>query len=442
MEFRDIRQEATKQTSMSILVSPPRALYFFLLTALWLGRACAAEDPANWPHWRGPTDTGSTTRGTYAVKWNATNVLWKTTLPGKGCSTPVVWDKRIFLTAPVQGEDAALAFDWDGKALWQTTFGAEKPGKRQNSSGCNPSPVTDGRAVFVYFKSGTLAALDFAGKVQWQTNLVAAFGPESLFWDQGTSPVLTRESVVIARMHHGDSWLAAFEKTTGRLRWKAPRNYETAVEGDNSYTTPVVIEDQAKESIISWGGEHVTAHAAADGQLLWSCGDFNPQGTGYWPTVASPVVANGVVIVACGRADRGQPRLHGIKLGGTGDVTTTNRVWQREDVGTFVPTPVACAGSVYLLRDHGEIECLEPLTGKTLWEGALPKAKASYYASPLIANGKLYAAREDGVVFVAQVEGKFELLAENSMGEQIIASPVPVANRLLIRGDHHLFCIE
>jgi len=380
--------------------------------------------------------------GAYPVKWDETNVLWKTPLPGKGCSTPVVWSHRIFLTAPVQGRDAALAFDWDGKALWQTTFGAQEKGKRGNSSGCNSSPTTDGRSVFVCFKSGTLAALDFGGKVQWQTNLVAAFGPESLFWDRGTSPVLTREAVVVARMHHGDSWLAAFDKATGRLRWKAPRNYQTATEGDNSYTTPVVVENQAKEIILTWGGEHLTAHAAADGQLLWSCGGFNPQGMSYWPTVASPVVEGGIVMVAYGRADRGQPRLYGIKLGGSGDVTATHHVWKREDAGTFVPTPALYAGRAYLVGDRGEVECLDPLTGKTVWRAALPKARASFYSSPVIAGGKLYAAREDGVVFVAEVEGKFDVLAQNHMGEQIIASPVPLANRLLIRGEHHLFCIE
>jgi outer membrane protein assembly factor BamB len=161
----------------------------------------------------------------------------------------------------------------------------------------------------------------------------------------------------------------------------------------------------------------------------------------YWPTVASPVVAGDIVVVAAGRSDKGQPRLHGIKLGGKGDVTATHRVWKREDTGTFVPTPAEYKGRIYLLRDRGEIECLDPATGQTLWHDAFPKASANYYASPVIAVGKLYAAREDGVVFVAQVEGKFQLLAENKMGERVIASPVPVSNRILIRGEQHLFCV-
>jgi outer membrane protein assembly factor BamB len=426
---------------MNLSTPSPKILGLFLLSALCLPPAFGADDGANWPHWRGAGANGSSPRGTYPVNWDATNLLWKAPLPGKGCSTPIVWAKRIFLTAPVEGQDAALAFDWEGKTLWQRTLGTEKTGKRGNSSGCNPSPATDGQSIFVYFKSGTLAGLNLEGTVRWQTNLVAGFGAESLFWDQGTSPVLTQDSVVIARLHHGESWLAAFDKANGQLRWKVPRNYQTALEGDNSYTTPLVIGPAAKETILVWGGEHLTAHAAADGQLLWSCGDFNPKAMEYWPTVASPVVANDIVVVPFGRADRGQPRLHGIKLGGTGDVTASHRVWKSEEAGTFVPTPVVYEGRVYLVGDHGEVECVDPATGRTLWRDALPKASASYYASPVIAAGRLYAAREDGVIFVARVEGKFEILAENHMGEQVIASPVPVADRLFIRGDHHLFCI-
>lgn len=402
--------------------------------------AVAAEGQSSWPHWRGPQDNGSATAGTYPVKWDATSVLWKAPLPGKGCSTPIVWARQIVLTAPINGLDAALAFDWAGKPLWQRTFGPEEAGKHRNGSGSNPSPATDGRGIFVYFKSGTLAALEMGGQVRWQTNLVTGFGPVKLYWDQGTSPVLTERAVIIARMHHGDSWVAAFDKASGKLCWKVPRNYETPVEGDESYTSPIVLQHQDKEAVLVWGAEHVTAHDAADGRLLWSCGDFNPRAMGHWPTVASPVRAGEIVVVAGGRADRGQPRLFGIRLGGKGDVTPTHRVWKREDVGTFVPTPAEDKGRVYVLRDQGEVECLDPATGQTVWQGAFPKASAKYYASPVIAAGKLYAVREDGVMFVAQVECGFKVLAENRMEERIFASPVPVSNRLLIRGEEHLFC--
>jgi outer membrane protein assembly factor BamB len=401
----------------------------------------AMAEPASWPNWRGPGQNGSAEQGSYPVKWDATNMLWNVPLPGKGCSTPIVWDQRIFVTAPTNGLDAVLAFDWAGKPLWQTTLGPEQVGRHRNGSGSNPSPVTDGKSVFVYFKSGMLAALGLDGAVQWQTNLVAGFGPDTLYWDQGTSPVLTKDYVVVARMNEGGSWLAAFDKASGQMRWKVPRNYETPAEDDHAYTTPLVIEHQGKETILVWGAEHMTAYEASSGKLVWYCGGFNPQKVANWPAVASPVVAENVVIVASGRADRGQPRLYGVRLGGAGDVTATNRLWERDNTGTFVPTPAAYKGRIYLLRDRGEVECLDPATGKTLWSDAFPKASANYYASPLVANGLLYAIREDGVVFVARVDGNFKLVAENQMGERIIASPVALSNRLLIRGERHLFCI-
>ena len=170
----------------------------FLLVVLILAGGVVRAD--NWPHWRGPHDNGSTeTVGAFPTHWSTNNVLWQATLPGRGCSTPIVWEQCIVLTAPVDGKDAVLAFAWDGKPLWQTTLDNERPGKHRNGSGCNPSPVTDGESIFVYFKTRTLAALDWTGKIRWQTNLEPLFGKDTLFWDVGTSPVLTmRHSAMIS----------------------------------------------------------------------------------------------------------------------------------------------------------------------------------------------------------------------------------------------------
>jgi outer membrane protein assembly factor BamB len=147
-----------------------------------------------------------------------------------------------------------------------------------------------------------------------------------------------------------------------------------------------------------------------------------------------------VAVVACGRADRGQPRLFGIKIGGSGDVTATHHLWKREDTGTFVPTPAEYHGRVYLLRDRGEVECLNPSTGQTIWKDTLPKSSHNYYSSPVIAGNKFYAVREDGVVFSAEIKQGLTILSENKLGEPVIASIVPISHRLLIRGERHLFC--
>ncbi|HZR20940.1 MAG TPA: PQQ-binding-like beta-propeller repeat protein [Verrucomicrobiae bacterium] len=426
---------------MQIKPSGPSKVLLLRLIILCCSLATAVAQPQpNWPAWRGPHDNGSAEPGTYPSDLNAGNALWKADLPGKGCSTPIIWNKEIFLTAPTNNLDAAFAFDWNGKPRWVTAFGAQSPGAHRNGSGSNPSAVTDGKGLFVRFKSGTLAGLDLDGNVRWQTNLISAFGPENLYWDQGTSPVLTGTDVIVARMHGGDSWLAAFDKLTGGLHWKVARNFETPVEGDHAYDTPLLIQEHGRQSVLVWGAQHLTSHDIATGKMLWSCDDFNPQAVPNWPAVASPVVCGDIAIVACGRADRGQPRLYGIKLGGAGDVTVTHRAWKREDTGTFVPTPAVADGELYILRDRGELECLDPASGETRWKDAFPKSSHNFYASPLIAGDKLYAAREDGVVFVASIQPKFELLSENKLGEQLIASPVAVANRLFLRGEHHLFC--
>lgn len=418
-----------------------RTTWLAALLLCGIGHMMAAEPAANWPHWRGPQDNGAVEGGHYPVRWDADAALWSAALPGKGCSTPIVWNRRIFLTAPDEGRDALLAFDWAGKLQWSTEFGKEKPGKHRNGSGANASPVTDGDAVFIYFKSGTLAAVEFDGAIRWQTNLVERFGPDTLFWDHGTSPVLTESDVVMARMHAGESWLAAFDKQTGKLQWKTPRNYKTPVEGDQCYTSPLVIQYHGAEAVLVWGAEHLTIHDAQNGKLLWTCSGFNPQSHGLWPAIASPVISGDVVVVAHGRNDKGDPRLYGVRLAGEGDVTKTNRLWDRDDLGTFVPTPIAYGGKVYLVGDHGLVTCIDPETGKTVWSDTFGKNRAKFYASPLIADGKLYAPREDGVVFVAGVQDGFKLLAENDMDESIIASPVPTSNRLLIRGIDHLFCV-
>jgi outer membrane protein assembly factor BamB len=372
-----------------------------------------------------------TLSGAYPVRFDSsTNVLWKIPLEEKGCSTPIVWDGRIYLTTPIEKQDALVALDTAGKSVWQIKFGSEREGKNANGSGCNSSPSTDGKTIFAYFKSGTLAAVDMDGTLRWKTNLQERYGKDTLYWDIGTSPVLTENDVVVAVMHHGSSYLAAFDKLTGNLHWKIARDYSTPVEGDHSYATPQVVSLKGREALLVWGAMHLTAHDAADGKMLWECGDFNPDNKLNWVAVASAVVLGDRVVIPYGRGER----LHGIDLEG-------KRVWLRKDTGSFVPTPAAYKGKVYLLHDRGEIECIDPKDGKTLFTRKLPRTSSNYYSSPTLADDKIYAAREDGTIFVVSVDDPYEILSQNEMGERVIASPVPVDGRLLVRGEKHLFCI-
>lgn len=419
---------------------PTKLLAFVLLAISFL--AFAPENSrADWPNWRGPHGNGTADSDSLPAELGESNLRWTADLPGKGCSTPIIHNQVIYLTAPNKGNDAILAYDWEGDLLWTTVFGAENAGKHRNGSGSNASPVSDGEAVFVYFKSGTLAAVERDGTVRWQTNLIERFGKDTLYWDHGTSPVLTAKHVVMARMHHGESWIAAFDKSSGDIAWKVARDYDVPRECDHGYTTPQVIQHDGKESLLVWGGEHVTIHDAADGKLVWSCGNFNPEGSELWPAIVTPVLVGDTALICYGRNDRGIPRTFGIRLTGNGDVTETNHVWQRDDIGAFVPTPAAYGDHIYVVRDKGEVDCIQPATGNTIWTDAFPKNRNKFYSSPLIADGKLYAPREDGVVFVASIaDGQFKVLSQNDMEEPVIGSPITVADRLFVRGEKHLFC--
>jgi len=410
-------------------------IYFLIITPQ------LTEADTNWPRWRGPDNNGNMTTGNFPVKWEPEEALWKTEVPGKGFSTPIVWDKKIFLTTGLNGSDTVIAFDWSGKQIWQKQLGSEVPGQHQNGSGSNPSATTDGSAVFVFFKSGNFAALELDGTIRWKTNLFERYGEDDRFWDFGTSPVLTKKDVVIAEMHDGESWLAAFDKVTGEVSWKVPRNYKTPEEGSQGYSTPIVFTHEGNEALLVWGGQHLTAHNTVDCKIIWSCGNFNPESERYWPAIASPVISGTVAVVPCGRADRGQPRLHGIKLGGSGDSTETHRLWKRDDTGSFIPTPGEHKGRVYVIQDRGQIDCINPLTGESFWSGVFPEGRGNFYSSPLIAGDHLYAAREDGAIFVIKLEDKFEIVSQIDMGERIIASPIAIHDCLLIRTLNHLFCI-
>ncbi|TWU34589.1 outer membrane biogenesis protein BamB [Novipirellula aureliae] len=416
-----------------------------LLLSLTTGNVSAQEREqanADWHSWRGSQSSGSLEGGDFPTELNPEqNLAWKFELPGKGCSTPIVVGDSIYITAPADGQDALVCLDRNGQQQWLTKFSEQEQGKHRNGSGSNASPVSDGDAVFSYFKSGTLVAVEKDGSIRWQDNLVERFGKVELYWDHGTSPILTDKYVVMVRMHAGDSWVAAFDKLSGDLVWKVDRNYETPREGDQGYATPVLIEFQGKPAVLVYGAEHLTIHDVADGKMLWQCGGFNPDKTDLWPTIAMPVVVDDVAVVAAGRNDRREPLLYGVKLDGSGDVSETNVIWNRDDIGTFVPSPAVWEGHVYLVRDRGEVECFNPADGTSVWRETLPKHRSNYYASPLIAGGLLYCAREDGTVFVIDIrDRKFNVLAEAELEESVIGSAVPLGKQVLVRGENHLFC--
>lgn len=423
----------------------------FLLTATLALCFTSARAADNWPQWRGPRADGVAAAGEYPTKFSAEeNVAWKIELPGLGASTPAVWDDRIFVTCGIADadqsdagrSDAVVCYDLDGHEQWRKTFGAERVAKHRLASGSNPSPITDGSHLVVYYKSGTVACLDLKGKVLWRHNLQERYGADTLWWDLGTSPVLAAGNVVIAVMQNENSFLVAFDLTTGDVAWKTDRNYETSKESDNSYTTPYVAKvgahKETHEEIVTWGADHLTGHDARSGKLLWECGGFNPDNEGMWRVIASAAVDNEIAIVPYGRGNF----LAAIRLGGKGDITASHRLWEKNGLGADVPTPAITEDQVFVLTDRGEVVCLDKSTGDEIWQGKFPRGRDKYYASPIVAGDLLYCARADGIVMVAKIDGDFTPLAENDMGETLIATPIPIRNQLLLRGEKHLFLIR
>lgn len=405
--------------------------------AFILSSAAVAD---NWPQWRGPDGTSFAKAGEYPAKFsNTENVLWKVKLPGKGSSTPAVWEDKIFVTSGNAGQDGIEAYDWEGKLLWSKTLGEERPGKHKNGSGSNPSPITDGKNIFVYYKSGTVASLTLDGKLNWKINLQEKYGEDTLWWDLGSSPAFSGGNIVIPVMQEGDSYLIALKQSDGSVAWKVDRTFKVQKETGQSYTTPFVTKIDGKEAIVIWGADRLTAHDPEDGKTIWTCEGFNPEDKAMWRVIASPAYTDGIAVIPFGRTKF----TAGVKLGGSGNVTKTARLWERNDMGADCPTPVARDGKAYVLSDRGQINCIDVKTGKDIWKGAIPRSSAKYYSSPILAGNILYCAREDGVVAAVKVGDKgMEVLSQNDMGERVAAAPVPINNKLLIRGVEHLFCLK
>lgn len=415
---------------------------FTLLGVLLVTGVSLAGD---WPNWRGPNGNGTADGTGYPTEWSAEkNIIWKYELHGRGASTPSVMGDSIFLTTTIDGQNVVIGLGTDGKERWSKNLGAAvegKPGK--DGTGANPSTVTDGTYVFAYFKSGDLGCFTVAGELQWQKNLQAEYGEDTLWWDLGTSPVLTRDAVVVACMQTGPSYVVAFSKADGSVIWKHDRNLDAPEEAAQSYATPTVVEEAGQQQIIVLGADHVTAHDAATGKEIWRVGGLNPTGHKYFRSIASAAVSDGFVIAPYARGES----LTAIRMGGSGDVTSSHVEWFNQTTSGDVPTPAISNGRIFICRDGGDargtIDCLDLLTGKSIWSGQLPRNRNTYRSSPTVADGKLYVARQDGTVFVLDATGnEFKILAQNTIAdEHTVATPVGVDGRIILRTDGHVYMI-
>ena len=390
-----------------------------------------------WPSWRGPNGNGTAGVGIYPTSWSEQkNIAWKVPLPGRGASTPIVLGDNVYVTLGKEGLNTLMCVSKEGKSLWDKQYGKERPGKNAKASGSNSSPVTDGKNVYVYFKSGDLACVSPVGEIIWSVNIQETYGPDSLWWDLGTSPVLTEKSIVIAVMQTGPSFLVSFDKSTGKELWKADRWLDVNQEANQAYTTPTVARLTQSDALVTVGADHVTAHAVSDGKLLWKLGGFNPDNNGFFRSIASPLFVDGLAICPYARGNTVTALRTEV------NVPDDKRIVWATKFGSDVPTPTIGNGRLYLLGDKGMVYCLKPDSGETLWAHQLPKSNKQYSSSPVIANGHVYCTREDGTTFVLADEAEARVVSENRLDGNIVATPAFANDRIYIRSFDSLYCVR
>jgi len=410
-----------------------------LATLLAACAFAATTGAANWPQWRGPALDGTTDERGVPTSWDTrTNVTWKLALPSWSGATPIVWGDHVFLSVADGSALALWAVNRDtGAVVWKRPLGVgNRRERKQNMS--SPSPVTDGRRVWVMTGTGRLAAFDYSGRELWSRDIQADYGAFGLQWGYASSPLL-HEGVLYVQVLHGmltddPSYVLKIDGTTGRTAWRVERPTNARRESPDAYTTPALVRIGTRREIVVTGGDVVTGHDPATGRELWRAGGLNPRDNGSYRIVASPVVVGDLIVAPT----RERPML-AIRHGGRGDVTRTHRVWSTDN-GPDVPTPVSDGTRVYVVRDNGVVWCLDARTGEPVY-GPRRLASGTYSSSPVLAGGRIYVTSEDGVTSVFEAGPAFRVLAENDLGEYTLSSPAISDGQIFLRTADHLWVI-
>ncbi|MEP2307113.1 PQQ-binding-like beta-propeller repeat protein, partial [Rhodopirellula bahusiensis] len=377
-------------------------------------------------------------------------------VPGSGASTPVVVGNRAFLTSGIDGKNHLLGVDIDSlEFVFQTPLGEDRGNKHRKGSGSNPAPVTDGKHVISYFRSGDLACCDLEGKPVWHINLQEQFGEDTLWWDLGSSPMIVDNLVVVAVMQTGPSYIVAYDIESGEMAWKDDRMVPAPEEAAQSYSTPLATEIDGEAVVAVLGADHLTLTDAKTGKRLGTLGGFNPDQEKYFRSIASPVITGNVIVCPYSRGGTltGVDMKQLIEAGDDENAAKNAILWMRDDIGSDVPTPAARDGIVYLISDgkkdaarpKGTLSALAAETGEVLWDTKLERTRASYSSSPLIVGDRLYVTDEAGTTSVVQGIGgdsEPELIQTNEVDDDeqfTVASPVPFADGLLLRTKSHLY---
>lgn len=449
-------------------VTPHRANRLALSLAILLSvPLAAAAQSANWPAFRGAQASGVADGFPTATQWDATkseNILWKAEIPGLALSSPVIWGNRVFVTTAISSDPNAkfrhglyggvapspdvTKHTWKvyaldkrtGKVVWDRVAheGAPKSKRHPKSSQATPTPATDGKYLVAFFGSEGLYTYDLVGKLLWKKDLgvlsAGWFYDPDYEWGLGASPVIYKNLVIVQCDIQKNSFVAAFDLKTGKEIWRTQRDEIS------SWPTPTIYTGPPRDELITHATKFIRAYDPSTGKELWRLGPNSEI------TTPTPIIAHGLIIVTNGYS--GIQPIYAIKPGGSGDLTLQGDAessefiaWSKKRGGPYTPTPVIYGDYMYVCNNRGVLTVYEVKTGKQIYQQRIGERGGAYSASPIAADGKIYFPSEDGEIFVVKAGPKYELLATNSMGEVLMASPAASEGILFVRGLKHLFAI-
>ena len=396
---------------------------------------CPQTLSADWPQFRGPSGQGYSDAQGLPIEFGETqHVSWKTAIPGTGWSSPVVGGRQIWMTTAESDGHSLRAICVDlvsGQIIHNVeVFAIKQPDAiNAKNSYASPTPVIDGNRVYVHFGTFGTAAIDTqTGDVLWHNQDLKIEHKEG----PGSSPVLWRDLLILTCDGLDAQFVVALEKESGRVRWKTARTgaHNPNLDFRKTYGTPLVIQVDGHDELISTGADRLYAYDPASGQELWWA---NYSG---FSNVPRPLYANGLLFICTGFT---RPQLWAVLPGGKGDVTGSHVVWQFKREVPKNASPVIVGDELYMVSDRGILACLEAATGVEVWTQRLG---GNYSASPVYADGRIYLSSEEGQVFVLAPGREFKLLATNRLDGRLMASPAVVDNAMLFRTDTHLYRIE
>jgi len=464
------------------------ALILFTIVLSSAAASAAESTGGDWANWRGPNYDGTSQNATPPVKWSEEeNILWKVPVEGQGSSSPILWGDKLFvLTAipvpteadgtdqaevdieeatprqqrdasddrPRRGPDGRGRFrgrggfgrdvapttpmqfsvvcldKLTGEKIWSKVAVEATPHESGHSTNtfASSSAVTNGEILVVFFGSRGIFCYSMDGELLWKRDLGKqqtrnAFG-------EGSTPALYENTIVIPWDHEGDSFVVALNATTGEELWKVDRDEAT------SWATPVVTQYQGTTQVILNGSTRVRSYDVATGELIWECGGqaTNP--------IATPIIYDGKAI--CMTGYRGYA-VYAIRLDAKGDVTDSDEfvAWSRSDVGPYIASATLMNDRLYVTKSRdGVLYCLDAKTGETIYGPERLPETSTLYSSLVGADGKVYISDRDGTTVVLEEGPEFKVLAVNQLGEGIDASLALSGDKLYLRGEGHLYCIQ